>query len=433
MTTVHDYKGWVIILNFKCGFSKVDITPFISTPLVGYSFKRFSERVSDRLFLRVLYLKKGDVEFSLIETDLIAIDKGLCREIEKKSGIKTFIWAIHTHSGPGGFFSDDNLLLNSLSGVFGKKNKGYRKELIEKILLGIKKAKLDLENASIRVKKNKIENIGANRQSSDGYFNPELLALDIKKQSGRRCILYNFSCHPTVLNYKNKEISADFPGFTAKSLEEDIEMCMFLNGSAGDISTRFTRKESSLKEAKRLGELLKEGIIKTINSGDYEKVDFLNFKKEKIKLNLRKLPSMNDAIKEYKNLSNKLKRISKEDTLKFRLIESRLEGAKLNLKYREILKDIKEIETVISCIVINDNYILGIPGELFNKLGDDIKNNSNGSIFVGNYFYDYIGYIPPKGEYDNNTYEAFSTILKKGSAELLVNASKNLINRMKED
>lgn len=59
-------------------------------------------------------------------------------------------------------------------------------------------------------------------------------------------LLYNYACHPTVTGPENLMITADFPYAVEQSLNYDV--VMFVNGNAGNISTRFTRRDSSFEQ-----------------------------------------------------------------------------------------------------------------------------------------------------------------------------------------
>lgn len=85
----------------------------------------------------------------------------------------------------------------------------------------------------------------------------------IEKENGKKAVVMHFACHPTILNASNRNISGDFPGVIQSLMEEEgYEISFFLNGSGGDISTRFTRQDQSYEEAVRMGKLFQDKIIK---------------------------------------------------------------------------------------------------------------------------------------------------------------------------
>ena len=89
---------------------------------------------------------------------------------------------------------------------------------------------------------------------------------EILLKSGKRAIFYSFPCHPTVLSAGNLLVSADFAGQIEKHLHGDFTV--FANGAAGDISTRFTRQESSFEECERMGKLAADYILTLLEQAE---------------------------------------------------------------------------------------------------------------------------------------------------------------------
>ena len=417
-------------MSIKCGFSKVDITPKIGTFLSGYSHQRYSTNIHDKLFARIIYFENGSKHFTLIQTDLIAVDKYLVQKINNLSKITNFIYAIHTHSGPGGFFDKRSELLNTAQNIFGENNQELIAFLISQICIGIEEAKVNLAEVEIRAYQSELFGIGSNRQEKSGYFNPELLILELKQKTGKRALIYNFACHPTILDQHNLKISADLPGYVAEKLEQQDILCLFLNGAAGDISTRFTRNESSFEELARLGNLLSNKLIAaTQKDHQYQKLSVLDFVQRPIKLQVREIPAIHEA---EQDLTEKLTKLNNNNLT--RVIQSEVEGAEVNLLYAKHFPNKTEIDSVLCGFVLNNHYVIGIPGELFNALGDDIKKSfPNKKILIGTYFQDYIGYIVPIKEYEYGSYESLSTVLAKGSGEYIVSEAIKLISELEEE
>ena len=91
----------------------------------------------------------------------------------------------------------------------------------------------------------------------DGPFTSgdrELTGFIFERTDGKRCLVYNYACHPTVLNADNRLRTADLPGAVAARLHEFDEVIL-LNGSCGDISTRFTRKGYGFAELDRFADI----------------------------------------------------------------------------------------------------------------------------------------------------------------------------------
>ena len=201
-------------------------------------------------------------------------------------------------------------------------------------------------------------------------------------------------------------------------------MVAFINGSAGDMSPRFTRKECSFKECERFGKLaadqLKEMMKQEVPtytdfSMDYEqavfnvpskKVDTPEVAKEKIEIAKKNLA---------KGIKNNL------PATEIRLLESYLEGANNALLSCEAFAKFTSIDINVSALKLPDLTIVFTPVEMFSMLSNKLKEY--GLEFIS-YTNGFKGYMPDETAYANNYYEVFSTPYACGSGELLMKCIK---------
>ncbi|KRM63165.1 hypothetical protein FC14_GL000991 [Ligilactobacillus agilis DSM 20509] len=118
----------------------------------------------------------------------------------------------------------------------------------------------------------------SNRDSQKLPYNPWSYIVRFCDDSGKVIVdILNFLCHPTVLHAENIAVSTDLIGGIRKAYNQPL---MILLGECGDVSTRFTRKESSFAEVARLSqkisEQLKNGTWQAL-SGDELSVQTLVF------------------------------------------------------------------------------------------------------------------------------------------------------------
>ena len=92
---------------FEAGFSRLDITPPLGTPLTGYYKNRYADGVLDPLELNAVALSDGERRLLLICTDLILIDQAGSTEIRQKisevTGVEKdgiMIHCLHQHTAP---------------------------------------------------------------------------------------------------------------------------------------------------------------------------------------------------------------------------------------------------------------------------------------------------------------------------------------------
>jgi hypothetical protein len=80
-------------------------------------------------------------------------------------------------------------------------------------------------------------------RSRQGPVDDEISILLLEQDSGRRCVVFSFSAHATILSDKNLLFSADYPGYSQRFLEQQSGvMAVFLGGATGSMSYRVPDK-----------------------------------------------------------------------------------------------------------------------------------------------------------------------------------------------
>ena len=192
--------------------------------------------------------------------DLVAVDAALCDRVARVAGIdrsSLLLAASHTHSGPAG-------VTHALHpAIEDDVDQELRVRFVETCAAAITKARERRTKAIVHMGRAKTAGFASNRNDADGPYSPDVIVLEARALEGRvigRAV--HWTCHPTILSSANLEISADFPGSLRRSLQQtgdDIPI-LFLNGAAGDVSTRFTRQGQSWDEVGRVGRALGETV-----------------------------------------------------------------------------------------------------------------------------------------------------------------------------
>ena len=93
--------------TLQAGFSRVNITPALGTPLSGYYKARYAEGVLDELEINALALSAGENTVVLMAADLCFIGKpeqaAVCAAVCEATGLaphQIVIHSTHTHTGP---------------------------------------------------------------------------------------------------------------------------------------------------------------------------------------------------------------------------------------------------------------------------------------------------------------------------------------------
>jgi len=237
----------------KAGFSRVDVTPPLGSPVSGYFCKRFAEGILDPIELNALAFSDGESTAVIIASDIIGIDMENCDQIRERicreTGVpaeQVMICCLHQHTSIEIGFSDtDNemtdpvylamlfrkycdvvqMAINDMSDAVASTAEAEALEEIAFIRRYV------LEDGSIAT------NPSANgprpvRRCDESDNTVRILRF---KREGKKDIAYvNFSTHPDTVS--GKKFSADWPGFVRRNVEADIEnvSCICVVGCQGD-------------------------------------------------------------------------------------------------------------------------------------------------------------------------------------------------------
>jgi neutral ceramidase len=434
--------------TLKAGVSKVNITPPLGVKLIG-SKGYPSDDILDDLYVKSLVLSDGDTTLAIVSADLLYspledITNPVREIVKEKTGIpfeNILVCATHTHSGPE-VFSRSKLAPGQ------RKNEdvdqSYLRSLINKmagsVFLAYKDMKDSSRKAGFQVKigaaKGELPEIIYNRRprKADGLvemaftlppevtatkeivrdaednvivtftlpdkelgfgpIDPEVCVLRVEDVDGGIVgTLVNFGCHPvSIYPYLNNSISADYPAYAAKVVEEmEGGICLFTLGLAGNV----VPIQRGVEPRKQIG--------KAIGGEALRKLQFVATKGDVT------LKAMKRGVK-------------------FPIKEAALleegESAEEKTDY---------ITTEIQVLRLGEVYILGLPGEILVEVGLEIKRKSGiEKLFVISICNDSIGYVCHGRAYERGGYECGAgTNLAKGAGEIMVKEALSLISQIK--
>lgn len=420
----------------KTGFAKQSITPKFPVYLSGFAKERKSTGKLDDLYVKVMVIENDDELYGVFAYDLVGIDHLILDQVKdamRSRNLKeeNFLFAAtHTHSGPGGILETRNGLLKPAEELFVKTDICQVNRITESSILALESAIANIKEASIYYATDTLDGVGDNRNNKNYKGDRNIHALFVEQEDGHKAVLLNYACHPTVLNFTNNKVSADFPGAIQKAMEpHGYDMSIYLNGSCGDISTRFSRQGSDEKEVLRYGKLFEEKLLQmreAANKIDIHEIKFTHVTKT---LQLKKADTIEHAEVELdvcmKQLDNAIAQgISGSD---LRLIESYKEGAEANLRLAKNAIALKTYDVNILFIEINQHFTVCVPGELFSELSNPYVNEYVN--FVG-YANGYVGYFADRIAYDQYCYEALSSPFEKGQGEEMMAYIETEIKRL---
>lgn len=423
---------------FKAAAVEIDITPPIGTMLAGYTARvNTSIGIHDPLKSQILLIDSGDTSALIITMDLLAVQSSftdrLRASISQKTGIpekQIMISCSHTHSAPQGFILD-SAFLNE------KKDDNLLDITIRKITGACIWAKSSLKPAKFSLGHSLGSGVGLNR--NDPVSGPSDQQVTILKVEDRDenpiAVLFNYGCHPTIMGSDNLLISADYPGATRKELNNIFPDTIFLftNSSAGDVSTRFTRKESSFNEVTRLGQILAGSVLRAMNLAEDFKPNEIKASLESVDLPIKKLPTIEETKTIIQTARQEFEELKKSSAslAELRKSTTKIEGAEILMLLVKEFSGKTKMQSFIQIIQIGPISLVGVPGEPFSKTFLDIKEQikPRQAILIG-YANDYKGYFPESSS-GQSTYEDFVSPFSSAAAQNIKNTIIKIIKGTK--
>ncbi len=404
----------------KIGFSKVEITPPVGTELGGYAGYRPCTGAHDPLWCKVVVLEQADGRYGLVVLDLVCVDEALYQRIAREVqpfGIapeRLLVCAIHSHAAPQGSVPGEGPLdgVNNGCIVDAAGVKRYMLSVVDAARRACEQAVNGLEAFLVRTAQGSAPPVGSERHTAE-QSRGQLNVLQFRTESKKVLTIYNFPCHPTVLSAANLEASADFVAGIEKLL--DTDMAVFVNGAAGDISTRYTRREASFTECARMAAIAAEQIQNLIGTETFVHPKPLKGIHTTVTLQARQVETEAKAQKQLEEARTKWEQAKADgmDSASLRILKSYEEGAWVNLEFARTMGNIRQLHLPVTVFRFCGLDFAAVPGEMFSALQPK-------ELSVMGYANGYYRYICGESAYDAGYYEAMAAILARGEGEKLV-------------
>jgi hypothetical protein len=380
--------------------------------------------VHDALFARALAFGGSDRPFVVVVCDLIDVDDALVESVRARvPGAIVWLSATHTHSGPeiGG-----DLALH-----------GSDARIRERVISGAAAAARAAIESMRPVRASwasvPVDRIATNRDYPAVAVDLSLDLLCLSDTDGpSRAVLGSFACHPTVLGAENLQISADMNGafcVRLRSLLPGTAWVALATGAAGDVSTRHTRRAQNFDEVDRLGFLVARQAAQALDGAASIRLDLPVVAEDRVSLAGQGCDLVENANTARERLLREREALLRAgDLTAVRTIDTSLEALAL-----QAVDWPAEIEATVCVAKIGEVTLVGVPGELYNRLGAAIRHANERVLLLG-YTNGYIGYIPTLDAYTHELdYEVLASRLAPGAGEDLVEAVTGLMaNRPQE-
>ncbi|MEE6262863.1 neutral/alkaline non-lysosomal ceramidase N-terminal domain-containing protein [Plantactinospora sonchi] len=407
------------------GSAVVALPPTV--PMAGYGTRTEpSSGVLRPLEVNALALGYADHLVLLLAVDAVGVDRGFVAAIRESVADRGFgadqvlVAASHTHSGPAGLRTGGAEGAAAVDPV-------VRGAYLDATRAAVDAALASVGPAEVSVRTGQVPGVAAHRHDPTRPVDQSATLLLIADRRGNPlAYLWNFACHPTVLGARNTLISPDLPGDVRAALRADTDLpVLYVNGTAGDVSTRFTRQAQTPQELRRLA-----GLVTEAWHGPWRPVRVAPTRTCR---EVVELPAASDdpsAVR--RRLTAAEARLADEaDTPRRRVLETEVQGLRRRLDRVRSGEPTQPVIAEAHTIVLGDLALAALPGEPVTAVGRTVRAASRYPVTLPiGYAGDYIGYLTTA---DMTTgYEAEVAIAAPGAAELVAAALARQLRTLEE-
>ena len=444
--------------TLQAGYSKVNVNPMLGIPINGYFKPRYAEGILDDLEIVAVALACGETKTLLMAIDNLHIGTKLVKNYQERISEKTgiakeaiFIHSTHTHTAGTLDMDSKNELVLEYTEFVGKRFVDAAVFALEdlkpaKMGWAVGKAPGIAFVRRFRMKDGKV-------RTNPGVGNPDILhpigdiddrvnVIRFDREGADTIVMANMGCHPDVVG--GNKISADWPAMFRRRLEKSLDnvKAIFFNGAQGDINhVNVNAKDGDFNDtfhdfddvdrgyghSRHMGNVMAGAVLQVYDKVNYRDVDTIRFayKVSELPSNMPKPEDMPLARKYHE-----LHLAGKDSEIPFKGMELTTVVAEAGRMVR-LEHGPETFPLGLSAVTIGPVAMLGIPGEPFNGIGRGIKEAEGWEVVMpccltnGSE-----GYFPMQDSYDEGGYEARSSRYKAGTAELIIEEGKALLDTL---
>ncbi len=441
----------------QAGFSRVDMTPPLGSPMAGYFEYREAEGILDPLELNAIAISDGENTILVVTADILYTNEVFATNvrkcIEKRTGVPAdhvFLQGLHQHTSVAlGATVQSKSIPNSFYDA------PYQNVLIRKCEDICVLAIADMTDATVGIAQQETrEPISFIRRfrmkdgsvrTNPGHLNPEIEApigeadntvrlVRFKRENKKDIALVNFSTHPDVVG--GCKFSADWPGFVRRMTEQDIPdtHCILINGAQGDTNhintskpSPFAKGDPNLQEKKYahsrfMGRTITDVVVAlwdhTTQMDDGKVSGFV--KMEYIPTNTTYM----DRVEEFKEK----KKLMQAGEGNFTMEEKGEINRVIALPEETLFRKVP-----VSMVAFGKIALVGFGGEPFTEYATKVRKGEDELFIIcacctnGGQ-----GYLPTKSAFEEGGYEARSSRFTSGVATVLPAAAKEMLAKHKK-
>ncbi|MEM3466078.1 MAG: hypothetical protein QXU11_08365 [Thermoproteota archaeon] len=412
--------------GLRAGSSSAEIASDESMVIAGGIHPWFASGREGRIRASALIVEKDD-RVCIVSCDVLALQRDvcdeLCRVIEEKFRIpfeNILITATHTHHAPStvtihAYEKDERFIENVKHAVLKAVDSAVHslKSVEMSFWLGIESTVG--QNSRLLLSDNTVYWVGTRDDAirPTGPFDPDLPVILFKSEDGKpEAIVFNHSTH-NIGAINPGAVSPGFYGLAAQELEGEISgNFLFLPGASGSTHNLVLPTGEMIL---RIRDAVREALLQS-QPRTVQRVVSL---KQELEYRVRRFDEEKEeeAVSYYCN-----KRVDNAESV-IEVFRKMRRG--LSTHQGETRR------SWLQTILLGDIALIGVPGELFTKLGIIIKRLSPFRYtFIIELANDWIGYIPDNQAYELGGYQTwtgFHSFVEKGTGEMLVEKTVQML------
>jgi neutral/alkaline ceramidase-like enzyme len=418
--------------------------------LYGYPHvERISTGIHDPLLATAIVLKRPDATVVLAALDLLMIEPGFARQLRQDVAAAigcaesaVFIGCTHTHSGP----VTARMISWQNDTTIPEPDPAYLQFVTRQLTAAAVAADESAIPAELAWTRAEATGVGGNRLNADGITDPEcgILAVRGVRDRDMLALALIYGMHPTVLHQDSTLVSADFPHYTRRHLQQrngGPVPIAYLTGPSGNQSPRRFVNGQTFAEAERLGRKLGAAVCHALDEladDSWQQTAPLASRLAMLELPRNPCRTLAEAeclLADYQTRYDQLQRAHAPHA-EVRTAECAVFGAEGTVTLAEAeargelearLRDYRPIE--VQALRIGAVNLIGLPGECFTEYGLEIKRRASRCTFVATLVNGELqGYIVTPEAAAHGGYEATNAVFAPESGRILVDTAVDLVS-----
>jgi len=429
-------------LTWRSGSAIASFPLANGTPLGGYIDRIGpSSETLDDLEIGAFVLHLGQRRLAIVTADVVGVDAALVDAISSAIGIPRadlLVAASHTHSGPRGIVER----LHPADAI--SIDPDLRDRFVAIAARALAEAEQRCEAVSIATCEWDAKGAWSNRNDPQGPNDMRVRLLIARRGDGSlQTAIMLIACHPTILGASSTSVSADLMGGIRRSLaaklsdRKELPVVLGLAGAAGDISTRFTRRESTPAEIDRLADLATAGWATSRMKERLIAPDTSSLATCRVTVTLPSIQDAPGAFDPEATMRAAERRLAELDATGGSEAERRQAITQRQGAYlRTLLKDVPghRFQIELGAWRIDDRLsLVNVPAELFTSLGAMIEHASPfAETWIAGYGNGYAGYVADPAAYESLTYEAMASPYAPGAGAIVTASALRLLSTLRD-